>query len=426
MLKKILGTAGTRLVTAVITFVIVIINARVLGSEGVGEIALIVLGIAIILLISNFVGGGALVYLIPRHNAFLLIVPSYLWAVFSAAGGAYLLNVMHLIPQKFAVHVFLLSLLQALSAVNLTFLLGKEKIKEYNLISVLQFFVLISSLATLFYVAGKKEVMSYVHALYLAFGTSLFISFFLIVRFVKPQKLTGLPEVMKQILKYGSYVQIANILQLMNYRLSYYIIESYIGKSGLGIFDVGNKMSEGVWLMGKSVSMVQYSRISNTRSQERNIELTLRFLKFVFVSTVLMLLVLLLLPPSFFSFLFGKDFTGLELIIRSLAPGILSMSLSMILSHYFSGTGKHYHNTISSGTGLVFTVIFGFTLIPAMGIIGAGITASISYTVSMLYQMTVFVRITKTPVKSLLINKTDLELLKQEVITFVKGEKKQI
>ncbi|OQX79572.1 MAG: hypothetical protein B6D64_04630 [Bacteroidetes bacterium 4484_276] len=415
MLKKIIGTAGSRIIIALITFGIVVINARMLGTEGVGEIALIVLGITIILLFSNFVGGGALVYLIPRYDPFKLIVPSYAWAILSSVVGAYLLSFFKLIPAQYTNHVLFLSLFQALGAINLTFLLGKEKIKQYNLISVLQFIVLISTLAWLLYISNRVEVMSYVYALFAAYSITFVVSFIAIRNFIKITNFDRFGEVLIQIFKFGSYVQFANLLQLMNYRLGYFIIEKYLGKASLGIFDVGNKVSEGLWLIGKSVAMVQYSKISNNDGPQYARSLTLRFLKFVFVITFLMLTVLLLLPDPFFMFVFGKDFTGLNKVVQSLAIGILSMSVSMILSHFFSGTGRHYHNTISSGIGLVLTLIFGFALIPGMGIIGAGITASISYFSSAVYQLIVFVRITRTGFSQFLIGKGDVRFLRDEL-----------
>jgi O-antigen/teichoic acid export membrane protein len=414
MLRKIIGTAGSRIIIALITFAIVVINARALGTEGVGEIALIVLGITIILLISNL-GSGGLVYLIPRYDPFKLIVPSYAWAFLSSVIGAFILSFFKLIPDEYTSHVLFLSLFQALGAINLTFLIGKEKIKQYNLISVLQFIMVIATLSVLVYIMQRVEVMSYVYALYVAYILTFIVSFMAIRKFIKVTNFSKFDEVLIQVFKYGSYVQLANLLQLMNYRLGYYIIEKYLGKASLGIFDVGNKVSEGLWLIGKSVALVQYSKISNNKDAGFARDLTIRFLKFVFVITFLMLVVLLLLPDSFFMFVFGDDFTGLSKVVQSLATGILSMSVSMILSHFFSGTGRHYHNTISSGIGLALTLIFGFTLIPEMGIIGAGITASISYFSSMLYQMIVFVRISGTGLSQFMIKKEDIKFVKDEL-----------
>lgn len=127
MLKKIIGTAGARVFNAFLSFVIVIVYARNLGAEGAGIIAEIVLGITIVLLISNFFGGGALVYLLPRHDNFIIFLLSYIWAIISAFVVTYFLNLFNAVPAKFIYDVLLLSIIQSFSAVNQNILLSKEK-----------------------------------------------------------------------------------------------------------------------------------------------------------------------------------------------------------------------------------------------------------------------------------------------------------
>ena len=420
MIKKILGTAGSRLIITLISFIVVIINARNLGAGGVGEITLLVLGITIILLISNVVGGGALVYLIPRFDLFTILVPAYFWSFLSAIIGAYALSFFDLIPRIYTHHVLFLSLFQSLASTNLNVLLGKEKIKQFNFISVFQVVVLIGSLILFFFYLNRIEVISYIYSMYLAYFSSFLISAFAIRKFVNFEGFEKFDEAIIQIFKYGTYVQLANLLQLLNYRLGYFIIERFLGKPSLGVFSVGTQVSEGLWLFGKSVAMVQYSRISNSTDAVYARILTLRFIKFVFVLTFSLLAVLILIPDSFFVLIFMKDFSGLHQIILSLSPGILAMSVSMILSHFFSGTGRHYHNTISSGIGLVLTLIFGFTLIPEFGILGAGITASISYFASASYQLIVFMKITKTSARNFLLSGDDISFIKNEISEIIK------
>jgi O-antigen/teichoic acid export membrane protein len=199
---------------------------------------------------------------------------------------------------------------------------------------------------------------------------------------------------------------------LLNYRLGYYIIERFLGKSSLGVFSTGTQVSEGLWLVGKSVATVQYAKISNSDDPGFARQITVQFVKIVFVITMAMLLVLLAIPDSFFVLVFKKDFTGLNMVILSLAGGILFMAISTIFSHYFSGTGRHHHNTIASGIGVLLTLIFGFTLIPVYGIIGAGITATISYFSSLVYQIIVFKRLTRTTLQVFLISRADYNLMK--------------
>lgn len=69
-------------------------------------------------------------------------------------------------------------------------------------------------------------------------------------------------------LTYGFAIQIANFAQLLNYRLSYYIIEFCSGRKALGVFDLGTKLSEAVWILPKSMATVQYARISNSKENK--------------------------------------------------------------------------------------------------------------------------------------------------------------
>ena len=114
MIKKILGTAIVRFFNAGIAFLIVIINSQYLGAENLGTISLIILGITIILQLNNFIGGGALIYLIPRLDNFKLFLTSYLWAFFSTMIGTYILFVFQLIPIEYTYHIMFLSLLLSL------------------------------------------------------------------------------------------------------------------------------------------------------------------------------------------------------------------------------------------------------------------------------------------------------------------------
>lgn len=412
MLKIILGTAGARIINAIISFAVITINARMLGAEGVGTISLIILGITIILLISNFAGGGALIYLIPRNDLFKLFVVSYIWAVLSSVSGSFVLAFFELIPEEFTIHVMFLSLLQAFTSVHFNILLGKEKIRRFNLISVVQVLMLLVSLAWLFFYLKKIEVISFIYALYLSYFLAFILSFYSIQKFLRIGVFSNFKEVIQQMFRYGSFVQVANLLQLLNYRLGYYIIERFLGKSSLGVFSTGTQVSEGLWLVGKSVATVQYARISNNDDAGFARLITIQFVKIVFVITMAMLLVLLAIPDSFFVLIFKKDFTGLNLVILSLAGGILFMAISTIFSHFFSGTGRHHHNTIASGIGVLLTLIFGFTLIPAYGITGAGLTATISYFSSLVYQVIVFKQITRITLSDFLITRSDFILMK--------------
>ena len=128
MFKNILSTLSTKIISAAISFFIVVLTSHLLGAEAVGTIGLIILGITIVLLVSNFIGGGALIYLLPRLGQYKLLVPSYIWSFLSGVVVTYILYIFNLIPKEFGLHIFLLSLINSLASANFNILLGRQKI----------------------------------------------------------------------------------------------------------------------------------------------------------------------------------------------------------------------------------------------------------------------------------------------------------
>jgi len=415
MINKVLGTIGSQLLNSLLSFGIIIITAKQLGAVAVGTISLVILGIAWVQMINNFIGGGALVYLIPRFDTYKLFVPSYIWAFLTAILFTYLFKILNMFPPEYFRHVLFLSLMLSLTSINLTILLGKEKVRFYNIISSLQTVILIGVLCVMVFQFHKKDVFSYILALYFSYGFGLVASSIASFPLFKITNLKDIGEVLRNILKFGFYVQLANSVQLFNYRMTYYFIKKFINIYSLGIYTVGVQLSEGLWLMGKSMSIVQYSKISNTQDLEYARKITLVFGKISFLFTFVMLIVLMTIPYEIFSSIFGKDFSSLPTVIISLAAGILFLSLSFSISHYFSGIGKHYHNSISSSIGFVFTIVLGYILIPRFGLIGAGITTSIAYFFILVYQVFFFMKVSKSKVSDILVTTKDIKFFISEI-----------
>ncbi|MFH1121541.1 MAG: polysaccharide biosynthesis C-terminal domain-containing protein [Bacteroidota bacterium] len=392
MIRKVISTTVSRLLIALINLAVVWISARNLGAEGMGTISLIILGISINQLVSSIMGGSALVYLVPRHPVIQLLMPAWMWALVVSAGGSLLLGWLRLVPDIFIADLFWISLLQSFFSINQNVLLGKEKVFHFNLMALVQVVLVLVTILILFGIFSLISVKSYIIALYISFGSAFLVSNAMIYKYIVLQNCWS-RQILKKAFQFGGYLQAASFMQLFNYRLSYYIIEKYFDRATLGVFSIGVQISESVWIISKSIAMVQYARIANSNNPDYSRNLTAAFIRITTILTLAMLGVLLLLPNSFFVLIFRSDFSNLHQVIQSLSAGILSVAISLILSHFFSGSGRPWYNMVSSGIGLIFTLILGFTLIPYLGIIGAGITASAAYTAGMLYQLIVFIKI---------------------------------
>ena len=98
-----------------------------------------------------------------------------------------------------------------------------------------------------------------------------------------------------------------------------------------------------------------------------------------------------------------------------MAPGIIFLSLGSVFSHYFSGAGKHIMNFVGGAITLLFTWLVTHFLISEYGVIGAGISTSVTYIVTTVFIMGAFIFVGKNPaadLKLMLPAKNDFTALK--------------
>ncbi|MEN8225740.1 MAG: polysaccharide biosynthesis C-terminal domain-containing protein [Bacteroidota bacterium] len=415
MLNKILNTFGARSLSAVINFLIAIVISQHLGPDGKGEQGIIIATIAFVLVFSNLVGGGTLVYLVPRYKFSVLLLPSYLWSLLISILAFGILFVFKIVDQQFIFHISVLAVLNSFTNIHSTLLIGREKIKAANLVSLVQPVVIILSLLVYFLLLNNRTIAAYIHALYISFGFSLFVSIIYMAKSFGRMSVHPLREytaVLKELFRLGFMNQMAHITQMMSFRLSYYFLESFHGEASVGIYSNGIQIMESIWLISKSISLVQYARIANTDDKQYSQDLSVKLLKAGLIISLLCIIPLLLLPESFYLFLFGAGFSGVKEVIWILSPGVLVYNFSIIIGHYFSGTGKYHINTIASSIGLVVSIVLFTVLIPPYVTVGAGIATSISYAVTSFIVLVFFLREAKIDARSFLLSTDDLNVIR--------------
>jgi O-antigen/teichoic acid export membrane protein len=414
MIRNLLSTTATRLFSAVLNLGIVWVIARFMGAAVLGTVSLIILGISIIQLFTAVLAGSSLVYQVSRRPVAELMVAAWIWIPVIGVPVWALLAAFNMIPAGFRPDVLLLATIGSLVTINQNLFLGKEKISTYNAMVILQSVLLFAVLLILIFGFNLYQTDAYIVAQYVSIGICVIIGTILNfpprAEFHFPKK-----ELVIEAFRFGGFLQAASIMQLFNYRLSYYLIEKFFDRATLGVFSLGVQIAESVWIIAKSMATLLYSRLSNSNDDEYSGRLTASFIKIITLLSIVIMLLIVLLPESVFVFIFHSEFGKITTVVAGLAPGIIAVAVSLMLSHYFSGTGHPHHNTISSGIGLIFTFILGYTLIPVYGLVGAAITASASYLSSMLYQLIVFRKFTSLSWLSFIPTQEDIKKLRKEL-----------
>ena len=419
MYKQIAYTAIVRVITGIFNLVIAIIISNYIGAEGKGLQSLILATISLFVLLSGVVGFGGLTYLLPRYSFSSLIVPSYLWSLLSVlimGGIAILLNI---IPDIYIKHVILLAFINSINHINNSILQVKKRVNEINNVALIQIIILITTLVIYMVLLKVRNINVYITALYFSYFTSLLLSYLYTIKYYKNVFYNlNISEVFINLKKHfihGGANQIDLFSQLLTYRFAFYYINMYLVTSYVGVYSNGVSIIESIWIISRSISYVQHTRIINSDKMEYTLNLTIRFIKLSFFLALLAVSIIIFIPSGFYQKVFGYEFFEMRDVILSLSPGVLALSVSFIISSFFSGIGKHYINMISSVLGLLLIIILSVLLIPSFGITGAGIAASITYFSMALIRFIFFYRKANLPFNQYLIKRNDINDLKKAV-----------
>ncbi|VAW29338.1 hypothetical protein MNBD_BACTEROID07-1470, partial [hydrothermal vent metagenome] len=322
--KNILRTAGTRILNALFNLVVLLLITNFIGSKGFGIISLIVLDITVIQLFMGLLAGGSLIYFASRGKTAQLLLTSYLWILSVAllfVGAGWLAwhfypQVMHLVvPEGFGIDILVLALLNGFMQIHYNLLIGQKRIPAYNLIFTVQ--ITLFLLLFLIKILVKKQTgpESYIFALYFSWAMGSLLGFYSVLKKVKHFSFRGWVSVSKKILSYGLPTQSAVMLHIGNKRLSFYFIRIFAGLSPLGIYSAGVQLTEGLRLIGQSISLVQYSVISNSNDKDYARTLSIRLMKFTLLLTFFALLVLLAIPQDSYQLIFSQTFGVIKTIV---------------------------------------------------------------------------------------------------------------
>jgi len=391
MINKIIGTTFSRGLMAIFGLLTLILNTCYLGAEKMGELAFLLITIALMVQLSEFIGGPSLVYLQKKFSTPQIITVSHLWSLGIALATFGILIIFKSVFNFPALLISLIILTQAINHTHLHLLVGKEMISGYNLSSVIQSSVVVSGIFISYQFIGATQVWDYLQIYFLGQIIMLFFTSWFVSRIPKSiSNNISNWKMVKDIFNYGAIIQGTNLLQFGVYRFNYLILESFTSYSNLGIYSVGNQLSEKVLIPGNAISTVQYSRIANSEEKEKSIDLTFSLIAISAMITLLAIIALLIVPQSVISFILGGEFSTIKSLFFFLAPGVFFMSISTIFSHYFAGLALYKYNFRTSGFGLILSLVLSILLIPLFNLQGAAIATSIVFAGQTLFQIMLF------------------------------------
>ena len=300
-------------------------------------------------------------------------------------------------------------------------LLGKQDFRSYNVITL--FPRVVQLILSFILVWLLKLGIQGAVVMHLA---SSFLYLIILVRFLVKSKGFGfhfnferILRHSKQSLKFGLKAYIANVIGFLNYRIDKIILNSLMGSTALGYYDVSVGAAERLWILSSSVATVVFPKISSLEEDEERNQLTLLVIKNLFlVTTVIGITAFFLIRPVMV-LLYGVEFEPAANGFKLLLPGIIAVGLSRILANDISGRNKPEISAVVAFIGLILNIILNYVFVPRFGFLGAAISSSISYTTIFIIRWILFLRISgRRWFEFFVIDKRDVDFWKMVIWKF--------
>ncbi|MES2776428.1 MAG: oligosaccharide flippase family protein [Bacteroidota bacterium] len=355
-------TFGSKVLVAVINFAIIVLLSRVLGPDGKGLCSLYLVIFSTALILCECISGATVVFLLSKFSYRQLLYIFYAWSIPASILVGAIFYWLQKINGQELIWILLLNWLNAATTMHQLIALGKEKLPMFNLFNILQAVLSVTAVFFCFnYVAATP--IHYLIALSAAWGLTFIIGLVTVFKIPETKEKAPWPVLVKAGFKTGIANQAGTLMQLVNTRIGYMVLSG----AELGIYSNAVSLCEATLLLNSSIGTVQYSRIVHEKSRPEQIKLTHQCF---WTSAWLMLaalIVLALLPPAVYTFVFGDGFEEVQQPIRLLAPGIFLWSCYIVFSYFFSGTGRFAINNFPAMAGLCITIL-GYAAAKMIGI----------------------------------------------------------
>jgi O-antigen/teichoic acid export membrane protein len=394
-----------------------------MGPKVKGDATIFITTITFLVFFCSFVGGQALVYLVPRFRIENLIIPAYIWTVLVAGISYILFRQFDVFTWRRSVNICIISTLSSIVNINAAVLLAKQEIRRYNMLNLLPVLITMTGLLGSIFIYQIDSIYGYLYPLYVAYFISVLVSFYFTARYIRISSSIGVFDDIDSALKYGAGYQIFELLQLLNFRLYFFLLYHLQGAGDLGLFSIGVSILEVVWIFGRSVFVIHYSDFSNSDNRVMAVRQTMLYIKIVFLTSVVILAMIALCPSSIYGLVFGSSFAGVKYLVKWLFPGVMMYSIALVIQSIYLSRASYGRLIFAQFVGLVFSVALCYVWIPKYFYSGASAAASVSYIACTLIMLAFFIRDYKIPLSKFLISKADVDFINNVLKSYQRRRK---
>ncbi|MFT3859610.1 MAG: teichoic acid transporter [Aquabacterium sp.] len=201
--------------------------------------------------------------------------------------------------------------------------------------------------------------------------------------------------------RFVAVIGLTNVVSLLNYRASLFLVEHFHGLEVVGTYSVAVTVAELLWVLSSSVTVSVYGRIGHPDTQVAA-AMTVKAVRINVVATLLAAPLLLAVAWWALPRVMGPAYEASLVPLAALLPGVAAYAAASSLSAFYTNhLGRPHLSGAIAGMSLSVSFGLGWLLVPALGAAGAAMASSLGYLIAIVAAYGVFLRHAGLPVRAL-------------------------
>jgi O-antigen/teichoic acid export membrane protein len=382
-------TFATRILMVGNSVIAGIIVARWLGAEGLGQLAVINVAVAMLVQLASLGLPSANTYFIAqdKHQLRAAATNSLVFALLIGTLLALVLTGLAkwqpewfgFIPSKLIAIAAISLPFQLLTFIGLNIFLAAGRIAQFNLIDLAgQTFVLINAVIALIALQAGLWVLVSLNTIS---SVLLGVLMIVLVGLVAARVNHPLPwrtdfSLFRRMLRYGFKFHISILAGALIFRADLLVVNHFRGAAEAGVYSVASQVAMMLMLLPGVIGTLLFPRIAS--DPDSHGELTSRVTRH---TALIMLIVCLATAPLsvVLPLLYGRAFAEASVQLIILLPGVFLIGVESVLAQHFGAIGLPRAIPIFWLVTLFVNLVLVLALVPPFGGRGAAAASTVSY-----------------------------------------------
>jgi len=210
-----------------------------------------------------------------------------------------------------------------------------------------------------------------------------------------------------EIVRFARMTSLSSIAAYLSFRIDVFIVSALLSPVALGNYTLAIACGELMFQVSRAISWSAYGRVAIASFQE-GAAITARITRLVIAIEVVSAVVAFVSGPWLVSLVYGSTFAPAGIALRYLLPGMTVYAADAILTYFLSVRANRAGLVLRiEVVTLTLCAVATFATVGRYGIIGPAVATTLAYIFSFAAKISIFARLTKTPIRDLFIVRRD-------------------